>query len=94
MPHLTADHCRHHLFSRRQVRLRHRHGHVAQRPRARQPLVDVSHHASRPALVWRSHLTPSSYRFDVQKDGTFENRKTFAFTDINIPDGEILVLPF
>jgi len=41
--------------------------------------------------IWRNGLeleNPSSiYRFDVQKDGTFENRKTFAFTDINIPDG-------
>ncbi|KAK4190586.1 hypothetical protein QBC35DRAFT_490039 [Podospora australis] len=27
------------------------------------------------------------YRFDVQPDGTFENRKTFAFADRGIPDG-------
>ena len=30
----------------------------------------------------------SSYRFDVMEDGTFENRKTFAFVDTNIPDGK------
>ncbi len=30
-----------------------------------------------------------SYRFNVMKDGTFENRKTFAFIDTNIPDGTI-----
>lgn len=27
------------------------------------------------------------YRFDVQKDGTFDNRKTFAYIDQSIPDG-------
>ncbi|KAH8898053.1 calcium-dependent phosphotriesterase [Thozetella sp. PMI_491] len=41
--------------------------------------------------IWRHGLeltNPSSiYRFDVQSDGTFENRKTFAFIDTNIPDG-------
>ncbi|KAF5264316.1 hypothetical protein FOXYS1_4902 [Fusarium oxysporum] len=29
----------------------------------------------------------NSYRFDVQKDGTWENRKTFAFTAARLPDG-------
>ncbi|KAK4442664.1 hypothetical protein QBC34DRAFT_363420 [Podospora aff. communis PSN243] len=41
--------------------------------------------------MWRNGLellNPSSiYRFTVQEDGTFEDRKTFAFTDTNIPDG-------
>ncbi|KAK0726091.1 lactonohydrolase [Lasiosphaeris hirsuta] len=41
--------------------------------------------------IWRHGLeltNPSSiYRFTVQADGTFENRKTFAFVDTNIPDG-------
>ncbi|KAM7211417.1 Gluconolactonase [Rhypophila decipiens] len=41
--------------------------------------------------IWRHGLelsNPSSiYRFDVKPDGTFENRKTFAFVDTNIPDG-------
>lgn len=30
----------------------------------------------------------SSYRFDVKEDGTFENRKTFAFVASGVPDGE------
>ncbi|OAA60748.1 Six-bladed beta-propeller, TolB-like protein [Cordyceps fumosorosea ARSEF 2679] len=34
--------------------------------------------ASRPATI---------YRFDVAQDGTFENRKTFAFADNGVPDG-------
>ncbi|XWW93840.1 hypothetical protein V2A60_001777 [Cordyceps javanica] len=34
--------------------------------------------ASRPATI---------YRFDVAHDGTFENRKTFAFADNGVPDG-------
>ncbi len=29
----------------------------------------------------------SSYRFDVKEDGTFENRKTFAFVNSGVPDG-------
>ncbi|KAJ5774868.1 SMP-30/Gluconolaconase/LRE-like region [Penicillium paradoxum] len=29
----------------------------------------------------------SIYRFDVKKDGTFENRKTFAFVNAGAPDG-------
>ncbi|KAK3377272.1 gluconolactonase [Lasiosphaeria ovina] len=41
--------------------------------------------------IWRHGLEltlPSSiYRYTVQDDGTFENRKTFAFIDTNIPDG-------
>ncbi|KAK3329127.1 hypothetical protein B0H66DRAFT_540305 [Apodospora peruviana] len=41
--------------------------------------------------IWRHGLelsNPSSiYRFNVMEDGTFENRKTFAFVDTNIPDG-------
>ncbi|KAK1753595.1 Gluconolactonase [Echria macrotheca] len=41
--------------------------------------------------IWRNGLelgNPSSiYRFNVMEDGTFENRKTFAFVDTNIPDG-------
>ena len=28
-----------------------------------------------------------SYRYNVADDGTLENRKVFAFIDINIPDG-------
>ncbi|KAF4979796.1 hypothetical protein FZEAL_4070 [Fusarium zealandicum] len=30
----------------------------------------------------------SVYRFDVQKDGTWENRKTFAYVAARLPDGE------
>lgn len=30
----------------------------------------------------------SVYSFDVNKDGTFENRKTFAYVSAFIPDGE------
>lgn len=29
----------------------------------------------------------SIYRYDVMADGTFENRKTFAFVDSGVPDG-------
>lgn len=28
-----------------------------------------------------------SYRYDVRADGTFENRKTFAYVDSVVPDG-------
>lgn len=30
-----------------------------------------------------------SYRFDVKKDGTWENRKTFAYVAAGIPDGKM-----
>lgn len=29
-----------------------------------------------------------SYRFDVQPDGTWENRKTFAHVHARLPDGK------
>jgi gluconolactonase len=29
----------------------------------------------------------TSYRFDVESDGTFSNRKTFAFVTPGVPDG-------
>lgn len=29
------------------------------------------------------------YRFDVKKDGTWENRKTFAYVAAGIPDGKM-----
>lgn len=32
-------------------------------------------------------LTRSSYRFDVQEDGTFTNRMTFAYVTAGVPDG-------
>lgn len=32
-----------------------------------------------------THYT--SYRFDVQEDGTWDNRKTFAFVASGVPDG-------
>lgn len=32
-----------------------------------------------------------SYRYDVMSDGTFENRKIFAFVDSGVPDGEDLI---
>ena len=31
------------------------------------------------------------YRWDVQEDGTWENRKTFAFVDSGVPDGNSLL---
>lgn len=34
-------------------------------------------------LIW----TEYSYRFDVKEDGTWDNRKTFAFVDSGVPDG-------
>lgn len=30
---------------------------------------------------------PNSYRFEVLEDGTWDNRKTFAFVDSGAPDG-------
>lgn len=30
---------------------------------------------------------PSSYRYDVESDGTFSNRKTFAYIASGAPDG-------
>ncbi|KAG7003287.1 Six-bladed beta-propeller, TolB-like [Fusarium oxysporum f. sp. vasinfectum] len=40
------------------------------------------------ALFGHNYTRPASiYRFDVQKDGTWENRKTFAFTAARLPDG-------
>jgi sugar lactone lactonase YvrE len=39
----------------------------------------------------RNLTSPSSvYQFDVNKDGTFGNRKTFAYTASFIPDGKLL----
>ncbi|KAF4455802.1 putative lactonohydrolase [Fusarium austroafricanum] len=36
----------------------------------------------------QNYTRPASiYRFDVQKDGTWENRKTFAYTAARLPDG-------
>ncbi|KAH6887108.1 lactonohydrolase [Thelonectria olida] len=36
----------------------------------------------------RNYSSPSSvYRFDVKKDGTWENRKTFAYVPAGVPDG-------
>lgn len=29
-----------------------------------------------------------SYRFDVLEDGTWDNRKTFAYIDSGVPDGK------
>lgn len=42
------------------------------------------------SLVWRyGRLTDiHSYRFDVQPDGTWENRKTFAHVHARLPDGK------
>ncbi|KAF5564755.1 gluconolactonase [Fusarium phyllophilum] len=40
------------------------------------------------ALFGHNYTRPASiYRFDVQKDGTWDNRKTFAFTAARLPDG-------
>lgn len=40
------------------------------------------------------HRTPAnyqfySYRYDVKEDGTFENRKLFAFVNSGAPDGKL-----
>ncbi|KAF9765799.1 hypothetical protein IL306_001853 [Fusarium sp. DS 682] len=41
------------------------------------------------ALFGHNYTRPASiYHFDVQKDGTWENRKTFAFTASRLPDGK------
>jgi hypothetical protein len=37
-------------------------------------------------------MTMGSYRFDIVEDGTFENRKLFAYVHSAIPDGESLCL--
>ncbi|KAG5803080.1 hypothetical protein H9Q74_012308 [Fusarium xylarioides] len=40
------------------------------------------------ALFGHNYTRPASiYRFDVQKDGTWDNRQTFAFTAARLPDG-------
>ncbi|KAI0009966.1 D-lactonohydrolase [Xylariaceae sp. FL0662B] len=36
---------------------------------------------------WNMSSPSSIYRFDVQEDGTWDNRKLFAYTDAGIPDG-------
>jgi gluconolactonase len=33
-----------------------------------------------------------SYRYDVQEDGTWENRKTFAYINARAPDGRHISL--
>lgn len=39
--------------------------------------------------AWGPKLTiVISYRFDVQEDGTWENRKTFAYIAARLPDGK------
>ncbi|RBR19606.1 hypothetical protein FVER53590_10940 [Fusarium verticillioides] len=39
-------------------------------------------------LFGQNYTRPASiYRFDVQNDGTWDNRKTFAFTAARLPDG-------
>lgn len=35
-------------------------------------------------------LTFPSYRYNVQEDGTWENRKTFAYVSPGIPDGKCI----
>ncbi|KAF5591463.1 gluconolactonase [Fusarium pseudocircinatum] len=40
------------------------------------------------ALFGHNYTRPASiYQFDVQEDGTWDNRKTFAFTAARLPDG-------
>ncbi|EMR71621.1 putative evolved d-pantonohydrolase protein [Eutypa lata UCREL1] len=36
---------------------------------------------------WNQSYPSSIYRFDVQEDGTWENRKVFAYVDSGVPDG-------
>lgn len=38
----------------------------------------------------RSAYTGRRYRFNVQEDGTWDNRKTFAFVDSGVPDGKLV----
>ncbi|EPE10888.1 evolved d-pantonohydrolase [Ophiostoma piceae UAMH 11346] len=39
-------------------------------------------------LQGKNYSDPASiYRYDVKKDGTFDNRKTFAYADSSVPDG-------
>ncbi|WRT64653.1 uncharacterized protein IL334_001587 [Kwoniella shivajii] len=41
------------------------------------------------AVFWGTNFTKPStlYRYDVNDDGTFDNRQTFAYVDSGIPDG-------
>jgi hypothetical protein len=34
-------------------------------------------------------IRPCSYSYDVQEDGTFDNRKTFAYVSPGVPDGKL-----
>ncbi|KAI0025573.1 D-lactonohydrolase [Xylariomycetidae sp. FL0641] len=43
--------------------------------------------ASRGFWGWNMSYPASIYRFDVQDDGTWANRKTFAYIDAGVPDG-------
>ncbi|OTB20072.1 hypothetical protein K445DRAFT_52357 [Daldinia sp. EC12] len=38
-------------------------------------------------LGWNFSRPASIYRFDVQEDGTWDNRKLFAYVDTGVPDG-------
>ncbi|KAI0598266.1 D-lactonohydrolase [Biscogniauxia sp. FL1348] len=38
-------------------------------------------------LGWNQSYPSSIYRFNVQEDGTWENRKLFAYVDSGVPDG-------
>lgn len=42
-----------------------------------------------PHNVYLHDLMDYRYRFDVKKDGTWENRKTFAYVAAGIPDGKM-----
>ncbi|KAI1505325.1 D-lactonohydrolase [Biscogniauxia marginata] len=43
--------------------------------------------ANRGFWGWNQSNPASIYRFDVQEDGTWENRKLFAYIDSGVPDG-------
>lgn len=47
-------------------------------------------HSARYLINIPSTDTRCRYRFEVNKDGTWDNRKTFAFIDSGVPDGKLI----
>ncbi|KAI1657946.1 calcium-dependent phosphotriesterase [Daldinia decipiens] len=43
--------------------------------------------ANKAVLGWNFSEPASIYRFDVQEDGTWDNRRLFAYADTGVPDG-------
>lgn len=75
---------RYHILSRRYLCLYRRYR-CAKRPK-RSKFHPALYCVSIRTITKSQHLT-SSYRFTVNKDGSWGNRQTFAFVDVGFPDG-------